>query len=254
MARFDKLELQPADDLPPEWRQAKREPTDWLTEADRERRIGQYEAALRYYSRALESDKSLVVGWLGQCQMLVELGEHKEAELWSRKALEMFPNNGELLAAQAQAMCRDGDTEAAVAMCDGAIKQRGQSPYRWLVRGETMLASGLDPSRHCFDKAVQLDADWLIPLEIARIYLYHNQPGHGLTRVRDATEKAGDQPYAWFIFGQCQYELGMFRPAGISLQRCLQLRPQFGEAHELLTKLAQGGGWTLKRIWRRIFG
>ena len=33
---------------------------------------------------------SLVAGWLGQVQMLVFLGEYPEAELWARKALELF--------------------------------------------------------------------------------------------------------------------------------------------------------------------
>ncbi len=255
MARFDKLELNPADDVPPEWRRTQREPEDCLVEADREKRIGEYENALRYYSRALEEDKSLIVGWVGQCQMLVELGEYHEAELWSQKALELFPNNGDLLATQAQAVCRDGDANRAVILCDGAIKQKGWSSYRWIVRGETMLCTGMDPSRHCFDKAVQVDsADWLIHLDIARVYLFHDQPGHALGRARQAADKAGDQPFVWYIFARCQYELGLFRPAIISLQRCLELRRDFGEARDLLAVIANGGNWSFKRFWRRLFG
>lgn len=254
MARFDKLELNPADDVPPEWRKPQREPADWLAEADREKRIGEYEAALRYYSRALEADKSLIVGWVGQCQMLVELGEYREAELWSQKALELFPNNGDLLAAQAQAVCRDGDPRRAVVLADVAIKERGQSPYRWIVRGEAMLCTGMDPSRHCFDKALPLEPDWLIPLDIARVYLFHDRPGHALGRARQAADKAGDQPYVWLIFARCQYELGMFKPASLSLQRCLELRPNFSEARDLLAKVSRGGNWSVKRFWRRLFG
>ena len=56
---------------------------------------------LRFYSRALEEDKTLIVGWVGQVQMLVQLGELKEAETWARKALELYPNNPELLAGRA---------------------------------------------------------------------------------------------------------------------------------------------------------
>ena len=48
----------------------------------------------------------LVAGWVGQVQMLVQLQEYPEADLWSRKGLELFPNNGELLAGRAQAFCR----------------------------------------------------------------------------------------------------------------------------------------------------
>src|SRR5689334_12227259 len=86
-----------------------RDERHWLRLADADRRNGLFEGALRYYSRALELDKSLVTGWVGQVQMLVALGEYPEAELWSRKALELFKNNAELLAARAQALCRTGD-------------------------------------------------------------------------------------------------------------------------------------------------
>ncbi len=58
----------------------------WLRRADDQRRRGLYENALRYYSRALERDESLVNGWLGQIQMLILLGENTEAELWARGA------------------------------------------------------------------------------------------------------------------------------------------------------------------------
>ncbi len=257
MARFDKLELNPDDDVPTEWRIPKREPADWLIEAERLKRLGEYDPALQAYSRALEGDKSLIVGWVGQCQMLVELGEYKEAELWSQKALELFPNNGDLLAAQALAVCRDGDVNQAVMICDGAIKQRGWSQYRWIVRGETMLRAGMDPSRHCFDKAIQIDAnDWLIPLEIARVYLFCRQPGHALPRARQATDKGNDQPYAWYVFGLCQYELGMSKPASWSFQRCLELHPNFQDAADYMSSAAKGGGGgsPFKRLWQRLFG
>ena len=40
---------------------------------------------------ALELDRSIIGGWLGQVQMLIFLGEYPEAEgLWARKVLEIF--------------------------------------------------------------------------------------------------------------------------------------------------------------------
>ncbi len=142
MARFEKLEFdetrkQSEESAP----RLQSEGRDFLKMADSQRRLGQYENALRYFSRALEDDKSLVTGWLGQVQMLVFLGEFPEAELWSRKALELFPGHGDLLAGRAHALCRQGDTSQALAICDGALRQPGASAYRWLVRGEVMVAS-----------------------------------------------------------------------------------------------------------------
>src|SRR5262249_35576121 len=116
MPRFDHLEL----DSPHEDSGARKsvqvdsqDEKHWLRMAEENRRQGLYDNALRFYSRALELDKSLVLGWLGQVQMLVAQGEYPEAELWSRKGLELFRNNGDLMAGRAQALCRMGDTKQA---------------------------------------------------------------------------------------------------------------------------------------------
>jgi tetratricopeptide (TPR) repeat protein len=98
MARFEKLEFNepkgrkpqpaPGDSKVPKPSRALE--ADWMAKADDQRRTGFYETALKYYSRALEQDRSQVDGWLGQVQMLVLLEEYPEAELWARKALELF--------------------------------------------------------------------------------------------------------------------------------------------------------------------
>ena len=121
MARFDKLEIQSDSNDDDDDVRVARDDCDWLAQADQQRRVGHYESALRLYSRALEDDKALVAGWLGQVQMLVQLEEYPEAELWARKALELFPNNGELLAGRAQAVVRLGDHKQAMLLSDGAI-------------------------------------------------------------------------------------------------------------------------------------
>src|SRR3954469_10215785 len=181
----------------------------WIRVAVDERRNGMHESALRYYSRALELDKSLVQGWLGQVQMLIALGEYPEAELWSRKALELFRNNAELLAARAQSLCRTGDLKTAQASCDAAIGQQGMFSYPWVARGELMLARRDRTEEYCFDKAVQLDADWLVPLEIGAVYEFYGRTAKALTRVRRAVELAPDQAYCWFRQGECELALDL---------------------------------------------
>jgi len=69
--------------------------------------------------------------------MLIELGQHEEARLWSDKALERFPRDAELLAAKAVALARCGDTQGALAFSDSAIEERGDAPYVWLSRGKS---------------------------------------------------------------------------------------------------------------------
>jgi tetratricopeptide (TPR) repeat protein len=253
MARFDRLELDQSRHGPedePQRHQLAGDQT-WLKKADAERRHGLYENALRMYSRALEEDKSQVVGWLGQVQMLIALGEFPEAELWARKALELFKNHGDLLAGRAQALSRLKDRTQAVASCDAALAQAGSSAYRWIVRGEIMIAGG-DVDRYCFDKAVQVDGDWLVPLEIAQVYLYHGRPNKALMRVRQAVEQAPDEPFPWFIQGTAERELNLIPAARRSFQRCCEIVPRHRDAELALHELDQQG-WSLLRALRRLF-
>ncbi len=254
MGRFDKLEV--SGEQPDNRRSSQDSPlrreVGWLEQALEARRCGQYENAMRLYSRALEDDKSIVTGWLGQVQMLVHLDETVEAELWSRKALELFPANGDLMAGRAQAFGRNGETGQALLLSDGSLKQSGQSAYRWQVRGELMAATKQDTDRHCFDKASQVDADWLVALETACIYLYLGIPGRAADRARRAVELAPDRYYAWFVQGRTQQELGL-TAAAKSFQRCLDLCPGHVDSMRFLAEFSQGGG-SLRRLWRRAFG
>lgn len=228
------------------------EERDWLQMALDERRRGLHESALRYYSRALELDKSLVAGWVGQIRMLIALGEYPEAELWSRKALELFKNNAELLAGRAQALCRAGDLKSAQASCDAAIGQQGMFAYPWVARGEVMLARKENLDEYCFDKAVQLDPDWLMPLEIGTIYQHYGRDAKALTRIRQAVEKAPDQAYCWYRQGACELALGLTGAAEKSFARCLQLVPEHADAQRALKDIANNRG-VVKNFFRRMF-
>jgi tetratricopeptide (TPR) repeat protein len=255
MARFDKLEFNTRKRPSPEPNERDplaRDAGYWLNKADNSRRTGLYENALKYYSRALELDRSIVAGWVGQVQMLVQLEEYPEADLWGRKAMELFPANGELMAARAQAFCRMRDMKQARALCDGSLQQAGQSAYRWLVRGEIMVASRQDTDRYCFDKAQELDMDWLVPLETARIELHYRRPSKALIRIRRALELVADAPLVWYVQGICQAELGLTRDARKSFQRCLELSPHHEDAEKQLSRL-QRWSWSPIKVFRRLF-
>ncbi len=256
MTRFSKLEFDD-EDAPGRKRPAdagpRREEIDWMKRAGQERRLGLYENALKFYSRALELDKTRVDGWLGQVQMLVLLGEYPEAELWARKALELFPRHGDLTAGRAQALCRLRNLRRAHESCDGSLQQDGQSAYRWMVRGELLLAARQATEQHCFDKARQLDADWLVSVEIALIYLFYRHPSRALMRARVACETASDQSYAWFVQARCQRALGLDEQARRSAQTCLELCPGHELGRQLLAELAQPSWMSWSRRLRSWF-
>ena len=271
--RFHKLELEPATTTGPSQQQhqdvqvpARQQLTQsnihldelhdsayWMRQADQSRRSGLFEEALKYYSRAVELDRSVVAGWLGQVQMLVALEEFTEAELWARKALELFRNHAELYAARAQALCRNGDLRNAQASCDAALGQPGQSAYPWMVRGDLMLARKDPVEQHCFDKAIQLNPDWLVLIEIAAIYQYYRRHAKALSRCRQATEKAPDRPYCWYVQGVCEMQMGLKKPARLSFKQCLDLEPKHARAREALREV-DGGEGSLRGIFGKLFG
>jgi tetratricopeptide (TPR) repeat protein len=146
-----------------------------------------------------------------------------------------------------------GDMKQAYALCDGALQQTGQSGYRWLVRGEIMVAAGKDVDRHCFDKAQQLEEDWLVPLEAARIDLFYQRPSKALIRIRRALDLAPDAPYVWFIQGTCQAQLGLRNAAQESFRYCLELSPRHADAEEQLRRL-QKWSWSPIKMFRRLLG
>ena len=240
MARFDKLEFTPPKKPDVEQPDANRDDYDaprWMQEAEKCRAAGNYENALKYYSRALEKDRLLVAGWVGQVQMLNFLDEFPEADLWARKALELFPAHGDLLACRSQARCRMGDLKQAYSLCDGDFKQSGQSAYRWMVRGELLVVARHEKDAYCFDKARETDADWLVALEIALVYLYHHKAGKSLPWARRAVEAAIEQPYTWYVQGLCQSQLGFDSQARQSFRHCLDLDPRHLQAGVKLLEL-----------------
>ena len=255
MARFERLEFDEESQGEPAGNQPEPESDErvWLNRADDHRRRGLYENSLRYYSRALELDRTHVPGWVGQVQMLILLGELPEAELWARKALELFKGHGDLMAGRAQALTRIGDRTLAQELADAAIRQEGCSAYRWIVRGELLILTRDEVDGHCFDKAIQADNDWLIPLEIALIYLHYKQPSKALIRAHLAVEKAPERFYAWFIRGQCEQAVGFDRAAKASYERCLELSPRHVEASRKIAEL-ENRGWSLSRGLRRLIG
>jgi tetratricopeptide (TPR) repeat protein len=262
VSRFQKLEFNDQDplderegrtDLPSQQsKESDSSEAHWLQMAQTHRRNGNFENALRFYSRALEIDRHLISAWVGQVQMLILLGEYPQASTWAKKALEMFPHHGDLLAAQAQAECRRGDLKQSNALVDGAMKVRGETAYQWQVRGELMLALKQRTDRHCFDKAQVCASDALVPLETALIYTHYHDYAKAQQRLLNAIEKDPELYFAWYLLGTCQRSLGMDSAATRSFRQCIQLCPDHQQAKEALVQL-ESSGWSPWKFLNRLF-
>jgi tetratricopeptide (TPR) repeat protein len=240
--RFTNLELrddhQQEEVAFEEPRKANREERDYLAQADEAYRWGRFETALRLYTRCLEDDRAVIPAWVGQVQMLVQLGEYQEARLWSDKALELFRDHGDLLAAKAQACARLKDYRAALACSDASLHVPGSSPSRWQARGEVLLAKGQRYHEESFQKSLtEKQADWFDRVVIARIYLFYRRATNALHHLKAAAEMEPARVVVWFEMGNGQAALGLTSAARTSYERCLELHRDYREAQKALDAL-----------------
>jgi tetratricopeptide (TPR) repeat protein len=227
----------------------------YLSEARTAFENGNFELALRFFSKVLEFNPQNAAAWTAQVRMLIELGEFREAKLWADKALEHFPHEAELLAAKAVALGRSGDLQGALAFSDAAIEERGDTPYIWLARGDVLLAREEQRANYCFEKALLLaPQDWFIAWLAARIRFYYEQFSLALKHFQHAVECNAGHFLLWLEMGRCQQALGLIAPAHHSFTQARQLNPQCREVPVALAELARSGLWSRLAGWsRRIF-
>ena len=254
--RFGKLEFQQAQPArtvegPRTLGTPVRTPAHDLRTADEACRTGCFETALQLHTHALRTDRALVPAWVGQVQMLVELGEYPEARLWADKALELFKNNGELLAAKAQACVRQRDFDAAQACTDASMQSAGSSAYRWRVRAEVLLRHAAERARDCFEKSLaEPGTDWHDRTQIARAYLFHGRAAAAIPYAQAAVDLQPGSAYAWLVLGRCFAANGMAERAATVFEKSMQLPGGRADGRTALAELRSSGraAHLLKRI------
>jgi Flp pilus assembly protein TadD len=227
----------------------------YLTEAQAAFENGNFESALRLFSKVLEFNPQNASAWTGQVRMLIELGEFGEARLWADKALEKFPREPELLAAKAVALARSGDLQGALAFSDSSIEEQGDTPYIWLARGDVLLARKEARADFCFEKALAFaPKDWFLAWLIGRIRFYYCQFALAAKFLLQAVELNSGHFLLWLELGRCQHALGLAGPARHSYAQAQQLHPNHAEVTQAVLDLANVGvvsrfcGW-----WRNLF-
>jgi len=258
MSRFGNLELGgESEEKQQEQKPLAKDEAYYWSEATTAFQSGEFEQALRLYSKVLEFNPQNAGAWTGQVRMLIELGEFREAKLWADKALERFPHAPELLAAKAVALARSGDTQGAIAFSDASIEERGDTPYIWLARGDVMLARKEQRANYCFEKALMLaPRDWFVSWLAARVRYHYEQFVLALNLLQQAIEWNAGNFVLWLELGRCQQQLGLLGPAQNSYAQVQQLNPDCAEAHIAHVKLSQTGvlarthGW-FKGLFKR---
>jgi tetratricopeptide (TPR) repeat protein len=256
MSRFVHLEFDgESEDQTPQKQALVKDEAYYRAEAKSAFENGDFERALRLYSKVLEFNPNTVEAWTGQVRMLIELGQYLDASQWADKALERFSHDAELLAAKAVALARSGDLQGALAFSDSAIEERGDTPYVWLARGDVLLARKESRADYCFEKALMLAArDWVVAWLGARIRYHYKQFVLALKLLQQAVELNATHFLLWLELGRCQQALGLAGPARHSFEQARQLNPNCPDARLELAKLARmGAGSRLRGWWRWLF-
>jgi tetratricopeptide (TPR) repeat protein len=257
MSRFVNLELGGESEDQPQQPQKSlvKDEAYYLAEARSAFENGNFEPALRFYSKVLEFNPNNAAAWTAQVRMLIELGEFREAKLWADKALERFPNEPELLAAKAVALGRSGDLQGALTFSDASIEERGDTPYVWLARGDVLLARKESRADYCFEKALTLaPRDWFVAWLAARIRYFYKQFALALKMMQRAVEMKADHFLIWLELGLCQQALGLVGPAQISFHQARQLNPHCQAADLALVRLSGTGLFArLRGLCRQLF-
>jgi tetratricopeptide (TPR) repeat protein len=205
---------------------------------------GNFEQALRDYSKVLEFNPFSPEAWVGQARMLIELEEYREASLWADKGLEKLPHCAELLAAKAVTLARLGDTAAALTYSDNAMAEKGETSYIWLSRGDVLLSANESRYSDCFERAFQLDPTaWLLPWLASRICAFYEKLALALKHAQKAIELDATRAIAWAQLGLCQLGLNLPHLAEKSFHQARELDSRCEGAYEGIRQLAQMSPW-----------
>lgn len=249
MSRFGNLEFEDESEGRREAGPLLKDEQFYSSEAEQAFHRGLFERALRHYSKVIEFNSQNVQAWTGQVRMLIELGEFEEAKVWAERALNLFPEEPELLAAKGVALARLGDLQGAISFCDAAVESQGNTPYIWLARADVLLARNEKRAEYCFEKAFSLAANnWLVLWLAARIQAFYKHFALGLKLVRQALTLEPDRAVLWLEVGRCELALGLAPQAQQAFEQARELDPECDTS--ALTREAQDTGW-LDKAWRR---
>ena len=210
---------------------------------------GDFEPALRNYSKVLEKDSTFFDAWVGQVLMLIELGEYREALIWADKALELFPEHPELLALKAVANARDAKMEKAIAYSDNSISKDNITPRVWLARAEVFLNRRSPIADNCISKAISIAGSNapVIKLEAARLLRKKGSYSTAIGYLNEVVKVFPTSALAWYNLGCCQAKLGRSE-ATATLEQSLKLRPNWERPKEALRQFRKKG------FFRKLFG
>lgn len=216
---------------------------------------GEYQKALRSYSRAMEVDHSAVEPWIGQVLTLIKLKQSREATMWAMRAVELFPESADLVSLQGLALALTGANQRSIACSDYSMTlPGGGSAFGWLIRAVILARADNPNAGYCYEKIKELrnPADWRV-LALAGSFLIDQKKwASALEFLRLATEAQPANPWLWNMLGLANEKLGFNQPAMQAYRSALEINPNNRDARDSVARLTSVP--LPVRLWRRIRG
>ena len=227
----------------------------YLSEGDKYYYDGEYQKALRYFSRAMQVDQSSVEAWIGQVKCLVVLKQYKEASIWVLRGLELFPEDPRLVSLQGLTYALNGTIKRAIGCSDYAMSRpTPATAFIWAVRGHILSLADNQNAAFCFDKAMEVrdKEDWRTPLEIGLLLLHERKWSRAVSFLQIAAQANQKNRFLWKKLGYANERLGLGQAAHEAYTAALHLNAGDREAEHALRNLTTTS--LPIRLWRRLTG
>lgn len=248
MSRFEKLETQtaPPGDAPAA-ASALRTPQgrgvltydDIIREADAAFYMGDFRAALRHFSHALQEDNTRHEPWIGQTLAMILLGEMRDADVWSSRGTERFPASPSVLSMRGLVLGMQGMTSRGMGTLDFAMSQGSPDKTCWLARGWLLLEADNANWRSCFDKAVELagPGDWRLRFLMGLVLENHRKWALAIEQFEACATLNARNFFLWHHLGLCLARMGFTARAIESQRHALDIKPGWMPAERELLRL-----------------
>ncbi len=216
---------------------------------------GDWRQALRFYSRAIQMETTRVDPWAGQVLALLFLDQVREADIWSRRLLECFPDHPTAVSLNGLVRSLQGMTRSGIGSSDFAMSKGHADELCWIVRGWMLLEGGNQNWMPCLDKAIeQCPPDgWRYHLLMGLVLERYKKWPQAVKAYQTAVDQKLDNYYLWNRLGHCYDQLGLARKALEAHQHALSLNPDYPPARKAVSDLSAFPLTTFLRKAARLF-
>lgn len=122
---------------------------------------GNYQKALEYYDKALESNKNFHAVWTNKGTALGEMGKLEESLKCFDKSLRYYPRSPALLNNKGETLQKLGKYSDAIKYIDKGLKIDSKLPVLWFTKGEIFMdLKRYEEALEYINKALELDPDF----------------------------------------------------------------------------------------------